>query len=969
MKILQTNLGRAKVSHDLAYATAMEMQVDLLIVAEPNIKITGKGKWCVNKKKTVAIYILNKKCGATEVQILDDVVIVKFENFKIIAGYISPNIPLKNFEKIANSMFETTVNRGEYKIILGDMNAKSPYWGSPATDARGEHWCECMAEEDIIAVNNGDPTFVRGNSVTHIDITCISRTFAHKIRNWQVLNDEIGSYHRPIYFEIDTGQEIQRRIPIQRFLNEEKFKRLVQEETENENIKNVTDLTKVIGKLTKDSTIECRGKADRYPYWWTAQISELRKECQRVRRTLLRKKRKDISAHADINDLTERSKSLTKKLKNLIINSKRKCWLELIKDLDEDIWGQGYSIVTKTLKDDTSPVELTDENRNFIIDHLFPDKVVEFKKNTTITDNVPDFTIEELREVARNIKTKKAPGPDEIPPKVVKIILDSCQDLVLKILNDLLRKQEFPNMWKVARVVLIKKQNKPQNVPSSYRPICLISCLAKVYEALVRNRIMKELEDGNKLSPKQFGFRKGRSTVHALDYIINAAKSDSTWVLMILLDIKNAFNSANWDRILEAMREKEISSYLINIIESYLDQRQIVTGKVKKDITAGVPQGSVLGPTLWLILYDGVLGRDLGPHTTPIAYADDLAIIVKAEKIDQLNYEANSALSRIEEWMRRQDLFLAVEKTEAIVLKGPRKRQDIHVTIGGSTIELSKTVKYLGVVLDNWGYFGPHVAYVVEKAERRFSMLARLMPNTVGPGYRGRRLLYGVCQSILLYAAPIWHNAMRVKKYKGMVMSIQRRALIRVAAAYRTISTAAVQVITGITPIHILIEEQKLIFDEGNGHKEEVRAAAREVSLQKWQQEWDENMETGQWTKRLIPILREWIACKFKTTNYYVTQFLSGHGSFGTYTYRIKKDENENCMYCGKVDTPQHTFFECDRWEANRQSLELSIGVKLDPDNIIGEMIKNKSSYGKITDHVVEIMKNKEREERERRQL
>lgn len=112
-----------------------------------------------------------------------------------------------------------------------------------------------------------------------------------------------------------------------------------------------------------------------------------------------------------------------------------------------------------------------------------------------------------------------------------------------------------------------------------------------------------------------------------------------------------------------------------------------------------------------------------------------------------------------------------------------------------------RNIKYLGVKIDWQGTFGEQVKYVCKKAEEIVSSLNRILPNMGGPSNRKRRVLVEVVESIILYAAPIWYPVLRIKRYEQMLVSCQRKYLIRVCSAYRTISVNAVQVIAGIPPI------------------------------------------------------------------------------------------------------------------------------------------------------------------------
>nr|CAH7735983.1 unnamed protein product [Callosobruchus chinensis] len=148
---------------------------------------------------------------------------------------------------------------------------------------------------------------------------------------------------------------------------------------------------------------------------------------------------------------------------------------------------------------------------------------------------------------------------------------------------------------------------------------------------------------------------------------------------------------------------------------------------------------------------------------------------------------------------------------------------------------------------------------------------------------------------------------------------VQRKTLLRVASAYRTISTRALHVIIGTPPLHLLAEERWQTHITV-GELAERRAHIRNSTLGKWQQLWDETSDVAQWTKRLIPSIREWVDCRHRTTCYFLTQGLSGHGPFRTYRTMTGKIEDAKCLHCDDEDTVEHTIFHCDGWMQYRHS-------------------------------------------------
>lgn len=418
-------------------------------------------------------------------------------------------------------------------------------------------------------------------------------------------------------------------------------------------------------------------------------------------------------------------------------------------------------------------------------------------------------------------------------------------------------------------MLLPKGENRSGNA-AGYRPICLLSVVGKLYERMIRGRIEEEMV-GNDLSEQQYGFRKGHSTIQAISRLLEIRKTTKRkWCAAIMLDVKNAFNSACWGTLLRKLRRRNFSQYLVNVLESYFRRRWVVVGSKSVEVYAGVPQGSVLGPILWNLYYDEVLKLHYPQGITTIAFADDIALVVTSEERTELQYNACEALWKIEEWMWNHHLEVAPQKSEAIILKGTRKREEIKFEIGGKNIDIKKNVKY--------------IQKTAKKAEQRVTTLSRLMPNIGGPAARKRKILMEVMNSITLYGAPIWHSVIEIKRYRGMLEKLQRRAMLRMASAYRTTSTAAPYVITKTLPIDLLVEERRLTYIQGGRITPQYRKQIRKDSIAKWQERWDETVEVAQWTKRLIPRLERWIEATHTETDYFTSQILTGHGSFKTYT-------------------------------------------------------------------------------------
>ncbi|KAJ8912170.1 hypothetical protein NQ315_006135 [Exocentrus adspersus] len=239
------------------------------------------------------------------------------------------------------------------------------------------------------------------------------------------------------------------------------------------------------------------------------------------------------------------------------------------------------------------------------------------------------------------------------------------------------------------------------------------------------------------------------------------------------------------------------------------------------------------------------------------------------------------------------------------------------------------------------------------------------MSNIGGPGNCKRRVLAEIVNSILAYAAPVWADAMRMKKHKSKMLSCQRTVALRVARAYRTVSTEAVMVVARVLPIDILVEERSRIYQVGGQINNDVRRRERETSIDKWQEQWASSTK-GRWTYVLIPDLKEWTKRGHGEVSYQVAQFLTGHGNFKAFLSKIGKAEDEQCIYCDGRDTAEHTIYECIRWEAYRGYMEMAVGQVLTPQNTISLALEGQRAWEDIMGTIEKVMTLKEQDFRRR---
>lgn len=505
----------------------------------------------------------------------------------------------------------------------------------------------------------------------------------------------------------------------------------------------------------------------------------------------------------------------------------------------------------------------------------------------------------------------------------------------------------FPVQWKTARLMLIPK------TPTTYRPICLLNVYGKVFEKIIAKRLTSE--SSSNVSSNQFGFRRGKSTIDAVKQVKSIADRERgrNLVVLVALDVKNAFNSAPWKSIVGALETKGVPPYLLNLIKSYLSERTIIIGRHTMNMTAGVPQGSVLGPYLWNVFYDELL-KIKPPNTEYVCYADDLALIVKGKTELELVATANWAIRSVCRRMEDLGLQIAPHKTEAVMLVCSRATRNIRLQISGETVRTSDSLKYLGVLIGRNMTFGEHIRYAAAKATRVTMALATIMPVKRGPGSYARKLIAETAFSAMLYAVPAWSSILRFQKYVDILRKASRNILLRVCRGYCTISTQAAEVIAGIPPIHL---RAKMATEM---HEGVPKLVAKRRCLDAWAHEWQAtNVNTARWTKRLIPDLIPWVTRKHGEVSHEMCQFLSGHGQFRAMLFKANLVNTAECYFCRNPDTAEHTFFECKRFQFERAALEKVVGG-FTTDSVVLRMLASHLAWQKVEHFARAVLDSKE---------
>lgn len=357
-------------------------------------------------------------------------------------------------------------------------------------------------------------------------------------------------------------------------------------------------------------------------------------------------------------------------------------------------------------------------------------------------------TPKEILEIINRMDSKKAGGIDGFTTKILQLIANEISGPLAHIINISIQKGICPNHFKKAEIIPIYKKGDKADM-TNYRPISLISNLAKVFEKVIHSRLSSYLESNNLLSPNQYGFRPGKSTKDAIAELatyIYGNLDKSKPIIAVFIDLAKAFDTVDHELLLTKLCNIGIRGNALMLIKSYLSNRSQVVrinNKYSKEeqIKSGVPQGSILGPLLFTIFINSMLQNNV--YGRVIAYADDTVLLVTADTWNEALAYANSFLNSIVDWLRRNKLCINIDKTEYMTFSTYVDRQPEEATVRIHKIDCRSNpncdcdkisrvhkVKYLGIYIDYLMRWEEHVSYITSK-NRYLLFIIRKLNNVL----------------------------------------------------------------------------------------------------------------------------------------------------------------------------------------------------------------------------------------------
>jgi hypothetical protein len=719
----------------------------------------------------------------TETQLLE--LHLNKTKLKIANIYIPPKVAINEIDnnRVTNCFKELLKNS---PIITGDVNAHSTTWYSPYNDNRGTLIDEIINDSNNIIINDNTPTrlpihtHLQQQQPTSPDITVIPiPLLAHT--TWRTTH-KLSSDHLPIIIEIQTKNTTHSTTRPRTYINYVKadwpgFTQHIENAIINTNIEDnihKANTTLINAILHADKLYIPKGHIKHKTQLLPANITTLIHNRNKLR--------KENPQHRDLQQLSQTIHT------NINLH-KQQLWKQHI----ERDWSHKTNTHTywQTIKHLQNKQQHIDTNRNLI----FRNKVItnntkivnEFNKQFTSaikreTDNTIRLTNRHLKTLdtvdinitaqetiiaIKNTKNSYTTGPDNISIHHLKHLGINAIELLTHIYNLAINTNIIPKFWKIAKTIPILKPNKDKNLGTSYRPIALLSPIAKTLEKILHKYIIASIPN----ITHQHGFKPNHSTttaLHTLNNIITTGfnkHKPPQRTITIALDMSKAFDTISHHLLIEKLiRIDNIPAKIIKFIANYMRGRKCYTVhnnhiSSQRIAHCGVPQGGVLSPTLFNIYMADMPKPDTTKNLNLITYADDITLTATHTNIETAKTHIQKYLHDIAKWITDNKLQLNTNKTQTTLFTPDPAEysMQLNLKLNNDTLKTEKNPKILGLILDPKLTYNSHIINTYNKSKQTLQVLKALTSTSWGKQKETIVNTYKtITRPIIEYSATVW---------------------------------------------------------------------------------------------------------------------------------------------------------------------------------------------------------------------
>jgi ribonuclease HI len=792
-------------------------------------------------------------------------------------------IPRKNNQKlrltniyippIRNTVSEAARQRGTgidtdnwpcqpYDCLFGDVNAHSPLWDKAyeEADERGEMVEEWIGGSGMVTLNDGDPTRLHRNCEdtrrmkdTAPDISAVHSSLAERFTVWKTDN-ELNSDHLPIvmrYEEPSSIPSVKSKDQYRWKLKEANWASYTEDVEKNiprnYQAKSGRKLEKILSKaMISAANKHVRKKKignNTKPYL-SKELKEAIKERNRLRATRAANRKEWVEAANRVTEMTrtEREKKWKEYVGTLDMSTNpAQVWRTIhniegkhpAKSENEVLTFEGEALVDD--KDKANAFAKTYKQFSRIPTRKSDRKIRRSVRNRMKTNTTPleeseqEITIQELERVIEEAGLKKAAGEDDIPYELIKHLGKKAREMLLHLYNKCWTGEGIPNKWRTAIIKTLLKEGKDAKDTTSYRPISLTSCMGKLLEKIIADRLTYIMESRGLISDAQAGFRQNRCTTdqilkmtqHAADQM--QAKSGQNATIVTFFDYAKAYDKVWRDGLLHKMLEMNLPQRFVKYTRSFLSNRQTTvdingTRSKKFMLNEGLPQGSSISPLLFIIFINDI-GVDLHDLTIASLFADDTSVWVPGgrENRDEACARMQTEVEKIMDWAQCWKMSINVDKTRTMVISSSTAdmKTDPKLNADQDKIKLVESYRFLGVTIDNGLRFGEHVKTVIEKSRKRVRILKCMAWKDWGNSNEVQRTLYlQYVRSCLEYASPAWASLIEKTKLEQLER-VQNEALRCIAGLYKTCPVDFLRLETNIEPLRDrFLKNDEILFDK-----------------------------------------------------------------------------------------------------------------------------------------------------------